>query len=187
MEHFLHDNGYITVFLAVAFSGEFGLFAGVALARVGSVTLTGVIVLGSAASFVGNMFYYYAGRVLWNKWGFLKRNLDSKVEASSAIVRRFGSPLMLIARFFYGIRNIVPIALGVYDVNVMVFIIYNIVGAFIWAWFFTEAGSIFSIHLMRGFASFRSGLLWGIITSLLLVVLYLGVRKVVSKIQTRSR
>ena len=181
MEHFLHNNGYITVFLTVAFSGEFGLFAGVALAHAGSVTITGVVALGTVASFVGNMFYYYAGKLLWDKWNFLKRNFNAKVEATSRIVQRFGSPLMLVARFFYGIRNVVPITLGVYHVNIIVFMVYNIIGAFLWAWFFTEAGNIFSVHVMKGFASFRSGLLWGIITSALLVVLYFVVRKAVSK------
>ena len=90
------------------------------------MTLPGVIALGTAASFVGNMFYYYAGKILWNKWGFLKRNFGAKVEATSNIVKRFGSPLMLIARFFYGIRNIIPITLGVYSINVLVFMVYNI-------------------------------------------------------------
>ncbi|MFZ1081573.1 MAG: hypothetical protein WAO19_06585 [Candidatus Kryptoniota bacterium] len=184
MEHFFNHNGYITVFLTVAFSGEFGLFAGVALARTGSVTLPGVIALGTAASFVGNMFYYYAGKLLWNKWGFLKKNFGAKVEATSNIVKRFGSPLMLIARFFYGIRNVIPITLGVYSINVLVFMVYNVVGAFVWAWFFTEAGNLFSIHIMRNFASFRTGLLWGIVTSALLVGLYLVVRKAISKINS---
>ena len=182
MEHVFNHNGYITVFLTVAFGGEFGLFAGVALARTGSVTLTGVIALGTAASFVGNMFYYYAGKFLWNRWSFLKRNFNAKVEATSNIVQRFGSPLMIITRFFYGVRNIVPITLGVYRVNIVVFVVYNIIGAFVWAWFFTEAGKLFSIHIMKNFVSFRTGLLWGIITSALLVVLYLVIRKTVSKI-----
>ncbi len=59
MENFIHQNGYVTVFLTVAFSGEFGLFAGIALARAGSVTLPGVIAVGTIASFVGNMFSSY--------------------------------------------------------------------------------------------------------------------------------
>lgn len=183
VEQFIHHNGYVTVFLTVAFSGEFGLFAGVALARTGAVALPGVIALGTVASFIGNMFYYYAGKILWNKWHFLKNNFGAKVEATSRVVRRYGSPLMIIARFFYGIRNVVPITLGVYRVGVGIFMFYNIVGAFFWAWFFTEAGAFFSIHLMKSFASFRQGLLWGIFTSAVIAALYLVIRKTVSKIQ----
>jgi len=187
MEHFLRNNGYVTVFLTVAFSGEFGLFVGVALAHAGSVTMPGVIALGTAASFIGNMLYYYAGKFLWDKWGLLKRNFGSKVEATSRIAWRYGSPLMLIARFLYGIRNIIPIALGLFGVNIMVFMIFNIVGAFAWAWFFTEAGNVFSIQVMKAFSGFRSGLIWGIITSAMVAVLYFMIRKAVLIIQKRVR
>ena len=183
MEHFIHQNGYLTVFLTVAFSGEFGLFAGVALAQKGAVTITGVIILGTIASFIGNMFYYYAGRFLWDKWHFLKKNFGGKIESTSRVVQRYGSPLMLVARFFYGIRNIVPITLGLYGVNVHLFVVYNIIGAFAWAWFFTEGAAVFSTHILKNFVSFHVGLLWGLITSAIIALLYFTVRKVVSQIQ----
>jgi len=171
------------VFITVAFSGEFGLFAGVALAQKGAVTITGVIILGTVASFIGNMFYYYAGRFLWDRWHFLKKNFGAKVESTSRVVQRYGSPLMLVARFFYGVRNIVPIALGLYGVSTYIFVVYNMVGAFVWAWVITEGGAALSVHIMKSFASFRVGLLWGIITSAIIALLYFTVRKVVSQIQ----
>lgn len=183
MEHFLHHNGYLTVFITVAFTGEFGLFAGVALAHKGTVTITGVVILGTAASFVGNMFYYYAGRFLWNRWHFLKKNFGAKVESTSGVVHRYGSPLMVISRFFYGVRNIVPITLGIYSVNVYIFIVYNVIGAFAWAWVFTEGASVFSSRVMKNFVSFHVGLFWGIVTSAAIVVLYLIIKETVSKVQ----
>ncbi len=184
MEHLIHQNGYLTVFLTVAFTGEFGLFAGVALAHKGVVTITGVIILGTVASFVGNMFYYYAGRFLWNKWSFLKKNFGQRVESTSKVVQRYGSPLMIIARFFYGIRNIVPITLGIYGVSVHVFIAYNVIGAFAWSWIFTEGASVFSSHVMKNFVTFHVGLMWGLITSAATALLYLGIRKAISKINS---
>lgn len=184
MEHFITQNGYLTVFLTVAFSGEFGLFAGVALAHKGAVTISGVIILGTVASFIGNMFYYYAGRFVWNKWQFLKKNFGAKVESTSIVVQRYGSPLMLLARFFYGIRNVVPITLGIYGVNVYVFVTYNVIGAFVWAWTFTEGGVVLSSQVAKSFASFRVGLLWGLITSAFIAILYFVVRKAVSKISS---
>ena len=183
MEHFIQQNGYLTVFATVAFSGEFGLFAGVALARAGAVTLIGVIVVGTAASFIGNMFYFYAGKVLWTNWHFLKNRFETKVEKTSSVVRQYGSPLMLIARFFYGIRNVVPIALGIYNVNVGVFIFYNLVGAVVWAWFFTEAGGMLSSYAINSLSDCRESLLWGLLTSVILAALYFLIRKAVSRFQ----
>jgi membrane-associated protein len=152
MEHFLQHNGYVTVFLTIAFSGELGLFVGVALVHNGAVSLWGVIAIGTAASFVSNLLYYYAGIVLWDKVSFLRRNLGTKVEDTSKIVQRFGPPLMIIARFFYGIRNVIPITIGVYRVNIIVFTVYNLIGSLVWACFFTEAGYLFSIPIIKKLA-----------------------------------
>jgi len=183
VEHLIHQNGYLTVFITVAFTGEFGLFAGVALAHRGAVTITGVVILGTVASFVGNTFYYYAGRFLWNRWHFLKRTFGAKVESTSRVVHRYGSPLMIVARFFYGIRNIVPITLGVYGVRSLVFAIYNLIGAFVWAWVFTEGSAVFSSHVMKNFVSFHVGLIWGLATSAIIAILYIVIRKAILKIQ----
>ncbi|MCL4538532.1 MAG: DedA family protein [Bacteroidetes bacterium] len=183
VEHFIRDNGYITVFLMVALSGEFGLIAGVALARTGSVTLSGVIILGTIASFIGNMFYYFLGKFLWNKWHFLKKKFGVRVEVSSRIVRRYGSPLMLLSRFFYGVRNIVPIALGLYEVSMGPFVFYNIVGAFIWAWFFTEAGGLVSSYLIKNLSNIRNVLLWGVAAIVILGILYILIRKFISRLE----
>ncbi len=183
MEQFIRENGYLTVFLTVAVSGEFGLMAGVALARAGSVTLLGVVILGSVASFIGNMFYYFAGKFLWNKWRFLHDRFGTRVERSSRFVRRYGSPLMLISRFFYGVRNIVPIALGLYDVSVGVFVAYNIVGAVIWAWFFTEAGGLVASYMPGPLSHLPKTILWGAVVAAVAGVLYVLIRRFVSRLE----
>ncbi len=182
MEHFIHENGYLAVFLTVAFSGEFGLIAGVALARSGSVTLTGVVILGTIASFIGNMFYYFVGKFLWNKWHFLKKRFGGKVERSSRLVRHYGSPLMLFSRFFYGVRNIVPIALGLYEVKMGTFAVYNVVGAFVWAWAFTEAGGLVSDYFGEGVANFRNLVIVAAAVMMVLGALYILIRRLVSRL-----
>lgn len=183
VDHFIQDKGYLTVFLTVVLSGEFGLIAGVALARTGTVTLSGVIILGTIASFIGNMFYYYLGKVLWTRWHFLRKRLGHKVETSTRIVRRYGSPLMLLARFFYGVRNMVPITLGLYEVSVGPFIIYNIVGAFVWAWFFTTAGGLVSGYLINNLPNVRNLLFFVVAGVAILGISYVLIRKFVSRLE----
>ncbi|MGC8595373.1 MAG: DedA family protein [Candidatus Kryptoniota bacterium] len=174
-------NGYLTIFVMVAFSGEIGLLTGVALAKVGLVTVPGVIAVGSIASFIGNMFYFYTGRILWNKWGFLQRRFGKKVGETMNVVQKYGSPLMLFARFFYGIRNVIPVALGVYQISFLPFVIYNVVGALIWSWFFTEAGFGMSILLGRLITDLNEAILWSVGTSLFMAVLYFVIRRLIKK------
>jgi membrane protein DedA with SNARE-associated domain len=153
MIHLFKDNGYLAIFVTVAVSGELGLLAGVALAHAGSVTMTGVIIVGTLAASLGNTLYYYAGVYLWDKWTFLQRRFGEKVNNTTGIVQKAGPPLMTVSRFFYGIRNIVPLTIGVYRTNIAVFTVYNIVGSLIWAWASTEAGNLLSLGIMRFFGA----------------------------------
>ena len=133
----------------IIFSGEVGLLAGVAFVRKGCMTLTELIAIGAIASFIANMLYFYAGKLLWNKWNFLRIKLSFKVEKSWKFVNRFGTPLMIFSRFLYGIRNVIPIALGIYKVNNTLFIIYNLIGAIIWALVFSGSGYALTFHLFH--------------------------------------
>lgn len=183
MEQFIHQNGYLTVFITVALTGEFGLVAGAALARTGAVTITGVVILGTAASFTANTIYYFAGKFLWNKWKLIREKFGTKVDRSSRIVRQYGSPLMLVARFFYGVRDIVPLALGLYRVEPGLFSLYNIIGAFIWAFFFTVLGDALSGFIKGAFHSVQSTVMWGIGAAVIIAVCYYLIRKAVSKLR----
>lgn len=183
VEQFIHQNGYLTVFVTVALAGELGLMAGAALARTGAVSLTGVIILGTAASFIANTIYYYAGKVLWGKWTFLREKFGEKVDRSSGVVRRYGSPLMLVARFFYGVRDIVPVTLGLYRVEPGLFTLYNIIGAFVWAFFFTVLGDAFAGFIRGSFRNIQTALLWGAAVAVVLFLLYMLIRRAVSKIR----
>jgi membrane protein DedA with SNARE-associated domain len=186
VDYFICQNGYFSVFLAVAFGGEFGLFAGVALAKTGAVSLAGIVVLGTAASFTANTIYYYAGKLLWNKWHFLRARFGEKVGRTSGVVRRFGPRMMLIIRFFYGIRDIVPIALGIYEVRGSVFALYNLIGAFVWAFVFTMLGHIFSGLFLTAVRSFHEGLLWGVAAVMAAFAVYFLIRRAVLKIRNNS-
>lgn len=180
VEQFIHHNGYLTVFISVALAGEVGLFAGAALARTGAVTLTGVVLLGTAASFIANTIYFYAGRSLWNRWKFLREKFGNRVERSSGVVRRYGSPLMLVARFFYGIRDIVPLALGLYRVEPGLFTLYNIIGAFAWAYAFTVLGDAISGILKRVSGNIGFLFLVGAGLAVVILAVYLLIRRRVS-------
>jgi membrane protein DedA with SNARE-associated domain len=182
VEQFIHQNGYLTVFISVALAGEVGLFAGVALARSGAVSLTGVVVLGTVASFVGNTIYYYAGKFLWKKWSFLRDKLGEKVDRASRVVNRFGSPIMLVARFFYGIRDIVPITLGLYQTEPVRFAAYNLVGAFLWAYSFTVLGKAFSSFVV-GYAGSLGATLGWVVISTVIVGVYLSIRRLASRLR----
>ncbi len=151
MSDFFANNGYLTVFLTVVISGELGLFVGVALAHAGSVTMAGVIAVGTLAAFLGNTVYYCAGAFAWEKWAFLRNRYQQRVEATAKNVQRFGLPVMVVARFLYGVRNIVPLVLGIYRVDFLRFALYNGAGCIVWVLAFTELGYLVAPAVARIF------------------------------------
>ena len=161
------------------------MFAGAALAKTGAVSLAGVVTLGTAASFTANAMYYYAGKLLWNKWLLLREKFGEKVGRTSGVVRRFGPRMILVSRLFYGIRDVVPIALGIYEVGGGIFAIHNVIGAFAWAFCFTMMGHFLSGVFLNSLRSFQVGLLWGIAIAAAILLGYLLIRKAVSKSRTK--
>jgi len=149
MEQLIHQNAYLIVIALITFSGEAGLFAGVAFVATGRMSLMELIAIGTIVSFFGNMIYYCLGMLVWNNWKFLRKKFGVKVEKSKAIINKYGTPVMIISRFLYGVRNIIPVCLGLYRVNVINFAIYNLIGDFLWAIIFSSFGRIVSIPFIR--------------------------------------
>lgn len=149
MTELLRHHGYLAVFFTVALNGELGLLLGIGLVRSGSVTMPGVVIVGTVAALLGNALYYAAGAFLWDRWGFLKRRFGAKVESTAGTVHKAGLPLMLVARFLFGVRNIVPLALGIYRANVLAFMPFNVAGSLLWALAFTGAGQLLSPAIVR--------------------------------------
>jgi len=140
MEQILNYNKYLIVIALILLSGEAGLFAGVAFVAAGKMHMYEVIIIGTFVSFLGNMMYYYLGKFTWNKWNFLRNKFGGKIEKSKKLINKFGPPIILVSRFIYGIRNIIPICLGLYQVNIIYFTIFNIIGGIIWTMFYTCSG-----------------------------------------------
>jgi len=143
----IHQHATLIVIVLIMFSGEAGLFAGAAFVAAGRMSLLELIVLGTVVSFLGNMMYYCLGMFVWNNGKVLNRKFGVKVERSKALLNKYGTPVMIISRFLYGVRNIIPICLGLYRVNVMNFAIYNLIGSFLWTIIFTSLGASFQFLL----------------------------------------
>ncbi len=159
------------------------MFAGIALAQAGAISLTAVVALGTAASFLANTLYYYLGRLLWKRWSFLRQRFGKRVEDTSPVVMRYGASVMLAARFFYGIRDIVPITLGLYGVSAGGFILFNILGAFLWAFLFTVFGNAFADFFLHTFRSVELVVIGSLMAGSMGTVAYALVRRAVSKLR----
>ncbi len=140
VEPWLDRYGYGAVFVAVGVEGfgipapgETLLVAG-ALAAAGpaSLNIGGLLLTAFLAAALGNSMGYWigrrGGRALLRRFRVDERHLR-RIERGFA---RYGGGLIVIARFFDGLRQLNGIAAGILEMPWWIFTLFNVVGAALW-------------------------------------------------------
>jgi len=143
LELLIENYGYLAIFILTFLEGEtIVILAGVA-AHLGLLELQWVILSALAGSFGGDQFYYYLGR----HWGpkIIAKRLSWKEGAEKVyrLLHRHQYFLILTFRFYYGLRNVTPFAVGSAHVPRLRFFVLNLIGAIVWAITFASAGYLF--------------------------------------------
>ena len=114
--------------------------AGIFAAR-GDLNLSLLMVLATAAAFVGNTSGYLIGRrfgpLVFSRVRFLK---PEYVEQARTYFAQHGNQTLVLSRFIPIIRTIVPTLAGTVHLDFRLFTIYNIIGAVLWGGGVTLAG-----------------------------------------------
>lgn len=71
---------------------------------------------------------------------FLRRK---HLERAHAFFEKYGGRAVILARFVPIVRTFVPFVAGVGSMTYRKFLLYNVVGGFVWIYFFTYAGFLF--------------------------------------------
>jgi len=90
---------------------------------------------------VGYAFGHKVGRRIFNKKDslfFHKKNL----ERAQSFYDKYGPQAIVIARFIPVVRTFAPIVAGVGDMKYRVFMVYNLIGGFLWTFIMTMCGYI---------------------------------------------
>lgn len=141
--HYLIENyGYITILIWTFIEGEtIVILAGMAVASsIGGLELPLVIASAIAGSFSGDQFYYYLGR----HWGprIIAKRLTWQASAERVYkhLHKHQYWLILTFRFYYGLRNVTPFAVGSAQIPRLRYFFLNLIGAIVWAIVFAGGG-----------------------------------------------
>ena len=135
--------GYWAVAIGAFLEGETILaLAGLAAYR-GYLDFYTVVVIALTFGFLGDQFYFFLGRR--KGYQILARFPDAQERAHrfDDLLKRWHAPLIVMVRFMYGFRIIGPILLGMGRVPSWKFIVYNFIGAAIWAPLIAGIGFLF--------------------------------------------
>jgi undecaprenyl-diphosphatase len=131
-------------FFGVFVPGEtFVVLAGI-LASKGLLEINLLIPIVGIAAHLGDISGYYLGK----KFGFaildrakrLKLILPDHLNQASEFLKRYGSKTIIVARFIGFLRAVAPFLMGAALVPLKDFLVYDLIGSFLWATFFLLGG-----------------------------------------------
>ncbi len=114
----------------------------------GFMTILGIAILGSM---LGNMTYYIVVRhvgpkiynYFYNKFKGIRKSLDK----AQKISKQYGNKVCLIGRIIPGVRTVVSLLAGTFEVGVKDFIAYSFIGISIWNFTFILLGYLLGTAL----------------------------------------
>jgi membrane protein DedA with SNARE-associated domain len=133
LEHLVEEYGYAAVLVGTFLEGETILvIAGVA-AQLGRLELRYVMMCAFVGSLISDQLAFFIGRRWGTRWLARRPNIEARVARARGLIERHQIPITLGFRFLYGLRNVIPFALGMSKMNTTRYIVLNVIGAAVWA------------------------------------------------------
>jgi membrane protein DedA with SNARE-associated domain len=129
----LATYGYIGLFLYSFGGGFVALLGAGVLSYMGKMDLTTSIAIAFTANALGDIALFYMARYQKSMMMEGLRKHRRKLALSHLMMKKYGSWIILIQKFIYGIKTLIPIAIGLTKYDFKKFAILNIFSAGVWA------------------------------------------------------
>jgi membrane protein DedA with SNARE-associated domain len=133
VQEFLHNYGYLAVFIGTFLEGEVILALAGLAAHQGLMSFPVVVAVAVVGGFAGDQFLFFLGRHYGDNVVARFPKLAAKVPRVKALLRRWDAPLVITIRFMYGVRIAGPIVIGAAGIAPWRLAVFNFIGALIWA------------------------------------------------------
>ena len=133
MEEFIKDWGYIALFLYSFGGGFIGLAIASVLSYSGDLNIYLSILIAGISNFIGGQFLFFLARKNKNYAKDMMRKHGRKIALTHLLMRKYGSFVIFIQKYIYGIKTLVPLAMGITKYSAIKFSILNAIAAFLWA------------------------------------------------------
>ena len=133
MQELIQDWGYIVLFGYSFGGGFFALAVAGVLSFAGELNIYTTIVVALSANFIGDQFLFMIAKNNKEYAKKLMKNHQRKIAYSQLLMRKYGPAVILLQKYIYGVKTLVPLAMGLTKYDVKKFAVYNFIGAVIWA------------------------------------------------------
>ncbi len=171
MEDLIRDWGYLALFLYSFGGGFIGLvFAGV-LSYAGDLNIYISMLVAGTSNFLGDQFLFTMARKNKDYAKDMMKKYGRKVALAHLMMRKYGSLVVFIQKYIYGIKTLIPLAMGLTKYSASKFIVINIFATAIWAMIVGYLSYISGEYILNMADNFKYiGL--GIVAVILLTVSY---------------
>jgi len=167
----IETYGYLAVIVGAFLEGETVLaLAGLAAHR-GYLDFYTVVVVAMIAGFAGDQFFFFLGRAKGQEVLAKFPHAYERAQQFDRMLSRWHAPLIIAIRFMYGFRIVGPILLGMGRVTAWKFMVFNLIGAAIWAPLIASVGYLFGSVLEAVLHDLKRFEIWGLAAAALLGVL----------------
>ena len=133
IEALIQAYGYPALAVGTFLEGETILVLAGFMAHRGYLDLGWVIAAGFVGSMSGDLLYFFLGRRHGQSFLAKRPSWGPRIDRVNGVVRKYGTPVILGFRFFYGFRTITPFVLGMSGVPAWKYALLNATSALAWA------------------------------------------------------
>jgi membrane protein DedA with SNARE-associated domain len=143
IQQIISDYGYWALFAGTFMEGETFFILGGIAARQGILNPWYVALAALSGGFIGDQVFFLLGK--WRGVEVLasSRRMARKAVRVRKLVRRHALALMLLSRFLYGFRMVIPLACGTSGIHWITFLALNFLSAVAWTLMFGGLGYMF--------------------------------------------
>jgi membrane protein DedA with SNARE-associated domain len=129
----LSTYGYVVLFLYSLGGGLIALIGAGVLSFMGKMDLTLSMTIAFIANFIGDGLLFYMARDHKREMMEYLSKHKRKLAFSHLLLKRRGAWIIVIKKFIYGLKTLIPLTVGLTKYDFWKFSLYNALGAFIWA------------------------------------------------------
>jgi len=132
MEELIKEWGYIILFLYSFGGGSIALVVASILAYNGELNIVFILITAGVANFIGDQFLFFIARNNKDQAKQMMKKHKRKIALSHLMMRKYGYLVIFIQKYIYGIKTLIPLAMGLTKYDTKKFIIFNFLATIVW-------------------------------------------------------
>jgi len=132
MEELIRDWGYIVLFLYSFGGGFLALVVAGILSYSGELNIAITLLVAGTANFIGDQFLFTIARNNKQQAKQMMQKHKRKIAMAHLMMRKYGSWVIFLQKYIYGIKTLIPLAMGLTKYDIKKFMFFNILATIVW-------------------------------------------------------